>query len=51
MDALGFSVAFKPKRMIGSFEATVTIEEGAQDELEITQHPVQDGGVITEDAF
>ena len=51
MDALGFPVAFKPKRKIGSFEATVTIEEGAQDDLEITQHPVQDGAVITDHAY
>ena len=51
MDAFGFPVAFKPKRKIGSFEATVTIEEGAQDDLEITQHPVQDGAVITDHAY
>jgi len=51
MDALGFPVAFKPLRKIGSFEATVTIEENAQDDLEITQHPVQDGAVITDHAY
>lgn len=51
MTALGFPVAFKPKRRIGYFEATVTLEEGSQDELEITQHPVQDGAVITDHAY
>lgn len=44
-------VAFRPKRKIGSFEATITLDESAQDELEITQHPVQDGAVITDHAY
>jgi hypothetical protein len=51
MNELFTTVAFKPKRKIGSFEATVTLEEGAQDDLEITQHPVQDGAVITDHAY
>lgn len=42
---------FMPKRAIGSFTATVTIEEAAIDELEVTQHPVQQGAEITDHAF
>lgn len=45
------SASFMPKRAIGSFSATVTIEEVAVDELEITQHPVQQGAAITDHAF
>lgn len=44
-------VAFRPVRMIGDFTATVTIEETATDDLEITQHPVQDGAAITDHAY
>lgn len=44
-------VAFKPKRRIGSFYATVTLEESATDELTITQHPVQRGAAITDHAY
>ena len=42
---------FIPRRAIGPFNATVTIEEVATDELEITQHPVQQGAAITDHAF
>lgn len=42
---------FFPKRAIGPFSATVTIEEVAVDELEITRHPVQQGAEITDHAF
>ena len=45
------SASFMPKRAIGSFTATVTIEESAIDELEVTQHPVQQGAEITDHAF
>ena len=31
--------------------ASVTISESAQDDLEITQHPVQDGAAITDHAY
>jgi hypothetical protein len=44
-------VAFKPKRRIGSFYATVTLEETGTDEMEITQHPVQYGAAITDHAY
>lgn len=40
-----------PLRLIGPFSATVTIEEIASDDLEITQHPVQQGATITDHAY
>lgn len=40
-----------PRRSIGPFNATVTIEEVASDDLEITQHPVQQGATITDHAY
>jgi len=51
LDSFTGVVAFRPKRKIGSFEATITLDETAQDDLEITQHPVQDGAVITDHAY
>lgn len=42
---------FLPKRAIGPFSATITLEEVATDELEITQHPVQQGASITDHAY
>ncbi|MCK4883525.1 MAG: hypothetical protein KAS30_01515 [Candidatus Diapherotrites archaeon] len=42
---------FIPDRIIGAFKATVTIEEVATDDLEITSHPVQQGANITDHAF
>lgn len=45
------AVSFRPKRKIGNFTATITIEESATDDLEITQHPVQDGAAITDHAY
>lgn len=47
-----FDVAsFLPRRLVGPFQATVTLEEVGTDELEITQHPVQQGASITDHAF
>jgi hypothetical protein len=40
-----------PRRAIGPFSATVTVEEIASDDLEITQHPVQQGAAITDHAY
>lgn len=40
-----------PRRSIGPFNATLTIEEVASDDLEITQHPVQQGAAITDHAY
>lgn len=45
------AASFFPKRAIGSFTAYVTIDESATDELEITQHPVQQGAEITDHAY
>lgn len=45
------SAYFLPRRAIANFRATVTIEEVTTDELEITQHPVQQGAAITDHAF
>lgn len=42
---------FVPKRQIGPFTATITIDEVLTDELEITQHPVQQGAAITDHAY
>ena len=42
---------FIPTRSIGSFNATVTIEESGRDEIEITQHPVQQGATISDHSF
>lgn len=44
-------ITFFPRRAIGPFSATVTIEEISSDELEITQHPVQQGAAITDHAY
>jgi hypothetical protein len=40
-----------PSRAIGPFTARLTIEENATDELEISQHPVQQGANTTDNAF
>lgn len=44
-------VTFTPKRSIGSFTAQMTVEEISNDDLEITDHPVQDGASITDHCF
>lgn len=44
-------IKVKPKRSIGEFTAMVTIEETHQDDLEITDHPVELGAKITDHAF
>lgn len=41
----------RPTRRIGDFSATVTIDEQAQDDLEITSHPVQRGAAISDHAY
>ncbi len=40
-----------PVRSIGPFTAYVTVEEVASDDLEITQHPVQQGASIADHAY
>lgn len=44
-------VSFFPRRAIGPFSAKVTLEEISTDDLEITQHPVQQGAAITDHAY
>lgn len=39
------------QRLIGTFIPDVTIEEQSVDELEITDHPVEQGAAITDHAF
>ena len=45
------SILIKPRRSVGSFVADVTIEEQHDDELEITDHPVEQGALISDHAF
>lgn len=45
------SILVKPKRSIGSFSAYVVLEEQHRDELEITEHPVEQGASIADHAF
>lgn len=45
------SILIKPKRFIGPIVAQVTIQEIHNDTLEITDHPVEMGAVISDHAF
>lgn len=45
------AIVVRPKRSIGAFVATVTIEEQHQDDLQITDHPVEIGASITDHAY
>lgn len=45
------SIIIKPARKIGTLTAQVTISEAHTDELEITEHPVEQGAVIADHAF
>lgn len=45
------SVLVKPARRLGQFVAQVTIQESHTDELEITDHPVESGAIISDHAF
>lgn len=51
LSELFFPVTFSPRRSIGGFTATLTIEETGTDELVITDHPVQEGASITDHAY
>jgi len=44
-------VTFTPLRSIGTFTAQMTIEEVSTDDLEITDHPVQEGAAISDHCF
>lgn len=45
------NVSFLPKRAIGQFQARVTVQEVADDVLEITQHPIEQGASITDHSY
>jgi hypothetical protein len=45
------SAFFVPQRSIDTFQAKVTIEEICNDDLEITEHPIEQGASITDHAF
>lgn len=45
------AILVRPRRSIGDFTAQVTIEETHQDDMEITDHPVELGAKITDHAF
>lgn len=44
-------VFVRPTRSIGGVSADVTIEEVATDELEITEHPVEQGANVADHAY
>lgn len=48
---LSYALIQPSARAIGQIYADVTIEENHRDEVIITQHPVEGGGVITDHAF
>lgn len=45
------SILVKPRRSIGAFTAQVVIEETHIDELEITEHPVEQGATVSDHAW
>ena len=45
------SILIRPVRKIGEFVAQVTLEEAHEDSLEITEHPVEMGAVMSDHAF
>lgn len=49
--SFGSTAGLRPLRMIGSIVANITLEEKHIDELEITDHPVEQGATITDHAF
>jgi len=48
---LSYALIQPSARAIGQIYADVTVEENHRDEVIITQHPVEGGGVITDHAF
>jgi len=45
------SILIRPRRGIGHITAQVTIEETHHDDLEITDHPVEQGAIISDHAY
>ena len=49
--AFGQGAGMRPQRSIGKIIAQITVEEKHHDEIEITDHPVEQGAAITDHAF
>lgn len=45
------AILVKPKRSFGPFEMQVVLEEVHSDDLEITDHPVEQGAIISDHAY
>lgn len=45
------AIRARPKRQIGKIKAQVTIRESHREETQITDHPVEQGAMITDHAF
>lgn len=45
------SMLVKPRRSVGAMVLQVTLSESHQDELEITDHPIEQGALISDHAF
>ena len=45
------AILVRPKRSVGPFEMQVVMEEQHTDDLEITDHPVEQGAIISDHAF
>jgi len=45
------SILIRPKRALGPMAMQVTVEEHHQDDLEITDHPIEQGAQISDHAF
>lgn len=45
------SLLVKPKRAVGPMSLQVTISENHEDEMEITDHPIEQGAIISDHAY
>lgn len=45
------SILIRPRRSIGGFAAHVTLSERHTDELEVVEHPVEQGALVADHAF
>ena len=45
------TLIFKPRRQIGPLVMQVTLEERHTDDIEITDHPIEQGAIISDHAF
>ena len=46
LSELIFPVVFRPRRRIADFDAYLCIDETGSDDLELTEHPVQQGAAV-----